>query len=723
MRIFLRPALAVFLLAPWSLQALTRDSFDENPAVDEGTPRVIVNGEAVRPSYNVPTAPTATKLDLPLRDLPQSIEVVPQALLEDRAVLRVEEAADNVPGVTATARNGGSDTPYFIIRGFGGSFGTTLRDGFREFSGYLPGGYDPQGLARVEFFKGPSSILYGNASSPGGTVNLVSKTALDVAGGEATFVTGSFDLYRTTLDVGGPLVGRQAEGTPPTLSYRLNVAYENAGSYRDDISHESEFVAPTLTWRPTTQDTLTLLALYGHLYGDFDPGFTPVKPLLDLPVSRNLGLPNFDRENADSGTVTAEYVHGFDHAGNWQLRSAFNTKQARVNEHQEYGDFLTGQFLSADGRELNQFAFEGPQFEHDYAWQNEVYGMFDTGPLKHHALVGVELSRYQYGERDSYAPVAPVNIDDPQPRPLPEPGSFLPILFQTVTAPGVGFYYQDLVELLPNLKLLHGGRFDWVQTRFDSTFPGDTSPDVVHTDFAYSPRVGLVYQPWAATSVYFNWSNSFQPQFFNPVSGGLQIPPETGEQYEIGARQEFFGGRLRAEAAVYQITKQNVLDPDPANPFLSIPSGEQRSRGVELNLVGSPLPGWQVVGTYALTDARVTEDDRPSVVDNRLVGAPIHSGGVWSRYELPDGRLRGLAFGAGVYLFGPREATLPNTFDLPGFTRVDLEVSYRLAGDHVRLQFNVKNLTDKKYFEANDQAYQFNPAAPRTFLGTVAVGF
>ena len=721
MKISLLLGLAI-LSVPWSTKALTRDSFDETPPED-GTARVVVQGEAVQPSYDAASAPTAAKLDLPLRDLPQSIEVVPQALLEDRAVLRVEEAADNVPGITATARNGGSDTPYFIIRGFGGSFGTTLRDGFREFSGYLPGGYDPQGLARVEFFKGPSSILYGNASSPGGTVNLVSKTALDVAGGEAALVAGSFGLYRTTLDAGGPLVGRQTPDALPTLSYRVNVAYENAASYRDDISHATEFVAPALTWRPTTHDTLTMLALYGHLYGGFDPGFTPVKALLSLPVSRNLGLINFDRENADSGTVTTEYVHVFGDAGNWKVRSAFNTKQARVNEHQEYGDFLTGQFLSADGQELNQFAFAGPQFEHDYALQNEVYGTFDTGPLKHHALFGVELSRYQYGERDSYAPVAPVSIYDPQPRPTPDPGSFLPILFQTATAPGVGLYYQDLVELLPNLKLLHGGRFDWVQTRFDSTLPGDTSPDVVHTDFSYSPRVGLVYQPFRPTSVYFNWSNSFEPQFFSPVSGGRQIPPETGVQYEIGARQEVFGGRLRADAAVYQITKQNVLNPDPVNPFLSVPSGEQRSRGVELNLVGSPLPGWQIVGTYAYTDARVTEDNRAGVVDNRLVGSPLESGGVWSRYEFPDGALRGLGFGAGVYLFGPREATLPNTFDLPGFTRVDLELSYRLWHDHLRVQFIVKNLTDKKYFEANDQAYQFNPAAPRTFLGTVAVGF
>ena len=108
---------------------------------------------------------------------------------------------------------------------------------------------------------------------------------------------------------------------------------------------------------------------------------------------------------------------------------------------------------------------------------------------------------------------------------------------------------------------------------------------------------------------------------------------------------------------------------------------------------------------------------------NRLVGAPLESGGVWSRYEFPDGALRGLGLGAGVYLFGPVEATLPNTFDLPGFTRVDLELSYRLWHDHLRVQLNVKNLTDKKYFQANDQAYQFNPAAPRTFLGTVAVGF
>ncbi len=282
----------------------------------------------------------------------------------------------------------------------------------------------------------------------------------------------------------------------------------------------------------------------------------------------------------------------------------------------------------------------------------------------------------------------------------------------------VGIYLQNLVELSPNLKIAAGGRFDVV----DSFFKDRPTNTVVNeqTDSRFSPRVGIVYQPSMSTSVYFNWTNSFVPQIFSRSRTNEQFKPEIGEQFEVGLKQNLFDDRLSATLAFYQITRQNVLTPDPVDrDNFSIQTGEQRSRGIELDVAGEIIPGWKIIATYAYTNAEVTEDNNLNLIGDRTAGVPEHSTSLWTTYEFQRGNLQGLGFGLGLIYAAEREVSLPNTFTVPSYLRTDASVFYRR--NNYKFGLNFKNLFDVKYYEVD--GYSLLPAAPLTVLGTVSVEF
>ncbi len=330
-------------------------------------------------------------------------------------------------------------------------------------------------------------------------------------------------------------------------------------------------------------------------------------------------------------------------------------------------------------------------------------------------MFGVELARFKYGYDIFEAPLAPIDIFNPVYG--ARPGEFTLSFAGEQGGDNIGFYVQDLIEILPNLKILAGGRFDVV----DSFYKDRPTNTVVNeqTDSRFSPRVGIVYQPSQSTSVYFNWTNAFVPQIFSRSRTGEQFKPEIGEQFEVGIKQDFFDNRVSANLAFYQITRKNVLTPDPVDTNFSIQTGEQRSRGIELDIAGEILPGWKIIATYAYTDVAVTEDNNPDLIGDRTAGVPEHSASLWTTYEIQNGNLQGLGFGLGLVYAGEREVSLPNTFTVPSYLRTDASVFYRRS--NYRVGLNVKNLFDVKYYEVD--GFSLLPAAPLTVLGTVAVEF
>jgi iron complex outermembrane receptor protein len=240
---------------------------------------------------------------------------------------------------------------------------------------------------------------------------------------------------------------------------------------------------------------------------------------------------------------------------------------------------------------------------------------------------------------------------------------------------------------------------------------------------ALSPRVGLVYQPIEELSLYASYSQSFNPTTETTFNGD-PLEPERGRGYEAGVKAELLAGKLLTTLAYFDITKQNVATPDPNSPsgFGSVATGEQRSRGMELDATGQILPGWNIIAAYAYTDAKVTQDnDVP--IGNRLFGTPKHSASLWTTYELQSSNLQGLGFGVGFNYVGDREGDLLNSFEVESYFIPNAAIFYRR--NNWRVGLNFRNLFNANYIEAvaNNRADANIPGEPFTVIGSFSVDF
>jgi iron complex outermembrane receptor protein len=205
---------------------------------------------------------------------------------------------------------------------------------------------------------------------------------------------------------------------------------------------------------------------------------------------------------------------------------------------------------------------------------------------------------------------------------------------------------------------------------------------------------------------------------------GSAFEPEEGVQYEGGVKLELLGGRLTSTVAIYQLTRENILTPDPDHPGFSVQIGEQRSRGVEVDVAGEILPGLQLIGAYAYTNAEITKSNS-GTAGNRPANVPEHTGSLWGVYEFREGPLRGLGFGVGVVAVGRRPADNDNTVFLPSYVRTDAAVYFR-RWKHVDLALNFRNVFDTDYYETSTFADPFagiSPGAPFSVYGTLTVRY
>ncbi|WP_230967555.1 TonB-dependent siderophore receptor, partial [Nostoc commune] len=248
----------------------------DQPSASTDEPiELVVTGE--QDGYTVPEASTATKTDTPLRDIPQSIQVIPQQVIRDQGITRITDATRNVSGTTI-ASGYGNLIGDVRVRGFSSGF---LRDGFATQPFFVDGG----NIEQVEVLKGPASVLYG-ALEPGGIVNYVTKKPLSTPYYAVDLTAGSYDFYKSAIDLTGPL------SNDKRLLYRLNVSYENSGSYRDFIDNDILFIAPVVTYQVSDSTDITLAYEYLNAKLGFDRGFRPVSAFLKVPINLNIGEPD-----------------------------------------------------------------------------------------------------------------------------------------------------------------------------------------------------------------------------------------------------------------------------------------------------------------------------------------------------------------------------------------------------------------------------------------------
>jgi iron complex outermembrane recepter protein len=718
------PTATIKLSPPVTAQA---PAVPEEP--EEGEEEIVVTGQ--QPVYRVPNASTATKTDTPLRDIPQSIQVVPRQVIKDQGATRASEILRNVSGVVSTTGPSGVGEE-FTIRGFGGNdgfgAGNEYRDGFRALD---LGSFNPSNIERVEVLKGPASVLYGQLE-PGGVINFVTKQPLDRPYYSGELEVGSYSFYKPSIDISGPLTKDKR------LLYRLNVAYENSGSFVDFVDREIFQISPSLTYKIGENTKLNLSYEYLSENGTNNPGL-PRNPIsFSLPRNLFLGEPT-DTVKNEAQSLNLELDHRFNK--DWQLRSRFAWQSSSFRRN---GNRVGPRPVEDDnGDILDPFIFNR-QIQVDlknrnesYSIQTDIIGKFKTGSIEHQLLFGVDWTRFELLDNTGFKPANPVNILNPiygLPLPPVDPDrprlifSRNPSTFSSSTD-SIGLYLQDQITLLPNLKLLLGGRYEFIDEKsvFQDLNPrngtakiGRASRDSFSNQ-AFSPRFGIVYQPIKEVSLYASYSRSFVPNNVFTIDREL-IKPTQGTQIEAGIKSEFLKGKLAATLSIYQITKTNVTSADLNDPNeeASIAIGKIRSRGIEFDVAGEPLPGWNIIASFFVNESIVrVGDPNDSPVGNTLINAPGSGASLWTTYEIQKGPVKGLGFGAGVFYVGEAQAELPNTFVIPSYVRADATIFYKR--DNWRVGLNLKNLFNTTYF--TNQGGGIYPSDPFTVLGSVSVEF
>ncbi|MCS6287695.1 MAG: TonB-dependent receptor [Nitrospira sp.] len=678
-------------------------------------------------TYVAEESTTATRTDTPIRDVPQSIQVITRKVIEEQRTFRLQNTLENISGINATD-SAASLYDNLILRGFAATdrsyFRNGLLDPFAQFTAS-----DTYNVRRLEVLKGPAAVLYGQGD-PGGVINIVTNKPLPNAAYSSNVTLGNFHFYRSELDATGPL------NADKTVLYRLNVAGQKAGSYIDYANRDLAAIAPSITWLMSSRTTLTVEADYLRRWSN-DPYGLPAQgtilPNLNGPIPRNrsVTLGDFSTFNRTSYRFGYDLTHQFN--DKWSIRNAF---RHTITEDDNNNLYASPAFLEPDQRTLQrlQVLQPGVARRHANSMVTNVVGHLRLLDMDHTLLTGVELRQEKTDQFIfTFAGAPPLDLFAPDfsLSPLPFDGNRAGFKADNKTAAA---YVQDQVTILPNLKFMGGLRFDYVH-QFQQSLGGAQQTSDNH---AVSPRLGLVYQPIEPLSLYTSWTKGFQPSSaasFNP--NGELFKPERSTQYEIGMKTFLLDNRLSATLAWFHLTRENLLtpNPDPALAFqgFSVQTGEQRSQGIELDITAQLMPGWNVITGYAYTDAEVTKDNDLSLLGKRLANVPYNKFTLWSTYYVQEGVLRGFGFGGGLFAYSNRSSSIfGDPVEIPGYIRADGALYYNrelqkdnwVGAKSMHLALNVRNLLDQRYVATS---YNGSPlfffGEPRTVLATVGLRF
>lgn len=683
-----------------ALIALTLAAAVQASDVGEDQQRTDIIVTGLRDGY-VPQDSSAAKVALPLRDIPQSIAVVPAEVLRDQRALSLQDAVRNVPGVTLASGDGQRDE--FRIRGFT-AIADQFVDGFRDDALYYR---DLSNIDRVEVIKGPAAVLYGRGSS-GGLVNRVTKKP---DGDITAFVlsAGSFDSYRSELDIGR--LDRTSH-----VGFRLTGAIEDNGSFREQQFLKRFALAPSLLIGSGQDTTILVQADYVNDRRIMDLGIPALngRPV-DVPRSTYYGAANArDADLAHSEVLSQRVAVTHRFSDTLSLRNGFNHYRYTLDRQSTIPSMVDPAALTV--------TLEHSRFDRDEeGWSNqtELTQKLNLLGTAHTILYGFEIAHQSKGsQRFAGRTVAVTSIFDPV-LPVVDNDSFNTFTDNSVTRLDTrGLYVQDLIDFGHGIKAMLGLRHDWFIQKTDRRLPGQT--DLARTDRNWSPRAGLLFQPDDAQSYYVSWSRSFQPsaETFALATNNTDIEPEQTTNKEVGAKYTLLGGRLSVQAAAFILRRTGIKGTDPVTQRI-VPIGTQRTRGVELSAALDLPENFRAIAGYSHLDTRVTESATPSLVGKRATLTPLNSASFFFtktiavRYGL----------GGGVNYVGDRWADPANTTVLPSYATFDA-LAWAQFGP-VRFQLNAYNLANKRYIIAGHGTSPILnlPGAPRSVIGTARFSF
>ncbi|HEX2252529.1 MAG TPA: TonB-dependent siderophore receptor [Thermoanaerobaculia bacterium] len=628
---------------------------------------------------------------MPLVDIPQSVTVVPEALLEEQNATTLRDALRNVTGISIQAGEGGVPAgDNLSIRGFNARTDLFI-DGVRDVGGYSR---DPFNLEQVEVVKGPASAFLGRGST-GGAVNLVSKTPHVQEEQSVSLGAGTEDYGRATVDVNQPLAGL------PGAAVRINGMWTQGGAPgREAVEDRRWGIAPSVVFGLGTGTRFTLG--YFHLEQENVPDYgIPWVPGNNQPLAEHAnqappvdfdnfyGLVERDYEDTRTSVATAQVEHDFDDA--LALRSI-----TRWGETSRDSVITAPRFTSTDSTEIRRTDWKSrDQIDSIVANQTDLVADFATGAMHHRLVTGVELA-FEGSENFAREETGPepggTDLFDPDPY-QPYHGSIERTGAKSeADARSVAVYAFDTVDLSRRWQVSGGLRWD----RFDLDYAPTQGPSFERVDEMLSWRAGAVFKPLPTGSVYAGAGTSF-----NPSAEGLslnaslaEVEPEKSRSYELGTKWELFGMRASFSAAVFQTEKTNARTPGlDADDPPTVLAGEQRVRGLEVGLSGRLTPRWTAWLGYTAMDSEVLASNGGNV-GNELGNTPDQTASLWTTYRFRNG----LEVGAGAHYTGDRYNNDNSTRLAPGYWLYDAMLSYDL-GDRLTLRLNGTNLADEEFID------------------------
>ncbi|MDY0835645.1 TonB-dependent receptor [Pseudomonas sp. SED1] len=662
-------------------------------------PETSVSAEADEDDPRVKETSTATRTSTPVRYVPQAIDSVKTDNLRSYGTNDLGQALSGVPNVSS-----GADTRFdsLRIRGFDASNDFYL-DGIRDDSQYVR---DLHNIERIEVLKGPAAVLYGRGGQ-GGIVNRVSK--LPQAGHASSIEAqgGSNDLRSLYADL--------STDATDNISLRLNMGNEDNNSFRDGVSGNRQLFAPSMSWQLTPDLNWLVQYEYSRYNRTPDRGIPGVN---GRPADVSRGTTYGDkRDYIDDKSQSLRSRLAYELNDSWQLRHTLGVFTLD-------SDFDNTYAVSYDPK-TNKVGRQ--RWQQDLTTRNlfnnvELEGGFTTFGLEHRLLTGVELGNQRRDPKLYRAPLAAVpSVDVYNPNTDLRHYGRLPAFSSSHTeAQSQGLYVQDQLRLNDQWQLLAGLRYDRFDVESTNKLTNASEQVVSHST---SPRVGLVWTPLEHHSFYASWSKTF-----SPTGGGLigitpnatgnanDLSPELTKQKEIGVKSDWLDDRLSTTLAVYELELYNRRTRDPLDPTITLLSGEQRSRGLELTATGKIVGNWYVRGGVGVQDAKVVKDNN-GFEGKRISDVAKRNASLFVTWK-PE---MGWYAETGLTLVGDRYADNANTVVLPGYGRWDALAGFRQKEWDVRAALN--NISDKTYYASATSAAQIQFGDPRSLVVTGTYSF
>ena len=665
-------------------------------------PATSVNSSYEEQSYKASESKTALKIDAPLRDIPQTVNVVPQSVIKDQGAQSMEDVLKNVPGIGLS--NGDGQRDQVTIRGFS-AIGDMYVDGLRDDALYYR---DLSNVERVEVVKGPAAVLYGRGSS-GGLINSVSKKPNFSPVQEVGVSFDSEGKRRTQFDAGW------ADQQQGDKAFRITGALEDSDTFRDDGYIDRKAIAPTAYFKLSDDLDLTVGAtyLYDKRLIDFGIPALGDRPV-DVDRDKRFGAADPDDDYARSEVFS--FTAGVDYRLNddFTLSNTSRYYHYDLDRNNTLADSSPTRFVTGSNGELLVKLNRGNVQRTEDGWfnQTELKHQAQLAGMNHNLLYGVELGR-QVKDQSVFSQNNVAQV------PVFRDG-LVDVPFQankqtakgTTTQDTAGFYVQDLIELAPQWKALVGVRYDVFDQEYDDDLKG---AELSRTDTTWSPRVGLVYQPDQIQSYYVSVSRSYQPssEVFALSTGNQGLEPEETTNYEVGAKWDLLDNRLSVTAALFRLERTNMKTTDPANPANLVLAGEQRTDGFEATVSGQLTDKWQVYGGFAFLDAEITKSNsKTNGVPNEgqtPTLTPRTSANLWLVRSLSET----WRVGMGANYVDERYTSLDNVVVMPSYTTVDAALLYNQPKWDMALR--LRNVFDRDYYaSAHGSVDLITPGAPRT---------